>query len=504
MSRHHRNRRRAVLAACAGALATLALIGSAGSAMAVTCQSPGYGSGATVQKIAQQQVWLTAGGWGAHTSCSSFPSITYTGTSAGQGLDEFGNNTGVLDGTQDATALASSTGIKDVAGQVLDWYVATDDPPSQGQLSEAETASGDKNNNLEEITIPVEQAPVTILLSLPTGCTIPSGSSLDITNATLGQLWEGTNPANGSDPGGVAAQGGYAIGTWGALLTQLGYTPTATNPPTVAGTFHDDATANGCAHAIVPQVRSNAAGPSYSLKNYLSQINRNEWAQFDNDYQGWPSNAVLQSDPTSSGTPATQLNDSVAHIAGNTAANPGSVGYVTAADAAAAANGGFTATATSSTFGTGTGGTSPAHQILWAEVQNNGLNPTGATFADPLLPASSVANCQTTKLIPSDKGYPYSYTDSWFGVVATDPNIATDAGLTDYPICSISYILVWKHYGVANLFKGNPAEPQIAATVKDLLTYIEGPGQTDIQSHDYTGIPTGFAAHIALAIQAIT
>src|ERR1700689_4990163 len=70
MSRHHCNRRRAVLAACASTTAILGLFGSTGSAMAsITCQSPGYGSGATVQKIAQNSVWLTAGGGGRHTPC---------------------------------------------------------------------------------------------------------------------------------------------------------------------------------------------------------------------------------------------------------------------------------------------------------------------------------------------------------------------------------------------------------------------------------------------------
>lgn len=446
-------------------------------------------------------VFLTAGGWGAHTSCSSLPSVTYTKTASGPGLDEFGNNTGVLDASQDPTAFASSTGTKDVGGQVLDWFAATDDPPSQGQLSEAETASGDAHNNLEEITIPVAQSPIAVLLSLPANCKIQTGSSVDLTNVSVGQLWEGTNPASGSDPGGIQAQGGYAIGTWGALFTQLGYTKITSGTPG-PGDFLEEGGVSGCGQAITPQVRQTASGTSYAFKNYLFQTNRGLWAQFDNDYQGWPSSAVTEEDSLTPPNVGHQLNDTGSHLAGNTAANPGSVGYANPADAGA--NGGFTAAAASSTFHTGTEGASAPHQILWAEVQNNGLNPTGATFADPLLPASSVANCQTSKLIPSDKGYPYSYTDSWAGVAATDPNIATDAGSTDYPICGLTYDLVWKHYGVANLFKGNPAEPQIAATVKDLMTYIEGPGQTDIQSHDYAGIPTGFAAHIALAIQAIT
>ena len=90
------------------------------------------------------------------------------------------------------------------------------------------------------------QIPIVALLSLPTGCLIPSGSKVEIDNTTLTQLWEGTNAASGKDPGGIQAQGGYASGTWGALLSQLGYTKTATNPPTEEKKFFDDGTGTGC------------------------------------------------------------------------------------------------------------------------------------------------------------------------------------------------------------------------------------------------------------------
>ena len=152
---------------------------------------------------------------GANTECSSFPSVTYTGTSAGAGLNEFGNVTGKLNPEEDPTAFKSATGIKDKAGQVLDWYVASDDPPTTGELDNAIVASGDKNGNFEEITIPVLQDPIGLAFSLPTGCLIPSGSALDIDGKTLAQLWEGNNPAEPAtnDPGGIPAQGGYGAAT---------------------------------------------------------------------------------------------------------------------------------------------------------------------------------------------------------------------------------------------------------------------------------------------------
>ncbi len=496
MNRHHRSRRLAALAACVGATAAIAALGGAGSAMAsVTCQSPGYATGSSLQSAALNTVWLTAGGWGAHTSCSSPASITYTKSGSGPGLEEFGNNTGELQPEEDPTAFNSTTGTPDAEGQVLDWFVGTDDPPTQGQLSNAQAAAGAKA--LAEITIPVAQSPVGVLLSLPTGCKIQSGSAVDLNNTTIGQLWEGTNVPSGKDPGGVQAQGGYAIGTWGALFTQLGYSKITSGTPG-SGQVLDEGGATGCSQLITPNVRQLASGTSYAFKNYLAQINYSLWGPYANDFVNWPSSAVVDSDPLSPPNVGTQVSDTGSHLAGNTAANPGSVGYANPADAGA--NGGFTSSATSSTYGTGGGeGHSPAHQILWAEIQNNGKGAVG-TYADPLLPASSIANCETTQLIPSDRGFPYSYTDSWAGIAATDPNIAADAGPTDYPICALTYDLVWHHYSNTHLYGKTETAHNVANTVHDLFEYITGQGQIDIQSHDYTRFPTGFAAHIHQAV----
>jgi ABC-type phosphate transport system substrate-binding protein len=487
MNRHHKRRRLAALAACAGSTAALAVLGFAGNAAAsVTCLTPGFASGSSLQGTAQQSVWLTAGGWGAHTSCSTPSSITYTKTASGNGLEEFGNNTGELHPEEDPTAVAAEgegKGTKDVEGKVLDWYVGTDDPPTQGQLSEAQTAAGAKHG-LAEITIPVMQAPVAVLLSLPVGCKIESGSAVDLPNAYIGQLWEGTNTPSGSDPGGIQAQGGYAADTWGAFFTQLGYSTITSGTPGAGQVLNES---GGCEEAIKPQVRETESGTSFAFKTYLAQINHPEWGQYASDFVNWPTTLIVKED-------GGQVNDTGGHLAGNTAATPGSVGYANTADAVG--NGAFSNAATSSTFKSST-----AHQILWAEVQNNGKSVAGATFTDPLLPSSSIANCETSSLLPSDKGFPYSYTDSWAGIVATDPNIATDAGSSDYPLCALTYDLVWHHYSNTKLFGASGETAQdVANTVRDLFEYITGQGQIDIQSHDYTRFPTGFAAHIALAV----
>jgi hypothetical protein len=499
MSRYYMPRRLAALAAGVGTTVALTTIAGASPALAVTCATPGYASGASLQGVAQLSVWLTETGWPAHSSCGTKPTaktITYTKTSSGAGLNEFGDNSGVLEPQEDKTAFESSTGIKDVEGQVLDWYVGAD-PPTSEQLGEAEAAAGAKA--LAQITIPVAQAPIAVLLSLPAGCKLAAGSELDLPNNALGQLWEGTNVPSGGDPGGIQSQGGYGAATWGAFLTQVGYSEITSGTPT-AGQFLDSGGATGCGQALEPQVFSSVSGTVFDFKNYLKQTNRSEWATFANEFASWPSSAVVQTDPLSNGK-GEQANSGNSNIAGNTAANPGSVGFANTADAAA--NGGFTAKATETTFGTGTGGKSTEHQILWAQIQNNGTSVSGASYEDPLLPATSIANCETSKLIPSDQGFPYSYTDSWFGVVPSDPNIANDAEPTDYPICALTFDLVWHHYSNTKLYGKTTLAEEVANTVKDVEEYITGQGQIDIQSHDYTRFPTPMAAHVAVAVAAI-
>jgi hypothetical protein len=187
MRLHQGRTRVAALTALLGATAALGFAGPASAS--VTCQTPGYSSGGALQSIAQFEVWLTSSGWDTHSSCSTAPtssSMTYNHTSSGQALEEFGNNTGELNAHEDKLAFESATGTKDAAGQVLDWYVGTDDPPTTAQLENAQTAAG--ASALTEMTIPVAQAPVAVLLSLPTGCKVQTGSQVDLNNASRTRL----------------------------------------------------------------------------------------------------------------------------------------------------------------------------------------------------------------------------------------------------------------------------------------------------------------------------
>ncbi|HEY7830595.1 MAG TPA: hypothetical protein VIC06_08540 [Solirubrobacteraceae bacterium] len=503
MNRHHKRRRFATLAACVGTTAALAVLGSAGAASAsVTCGAPGFASGSSFQSTAQHSVFLTSAGWGAHSSCSVAPTastLTYTATASGPGLEEFGNTAGHFLPEKDPTAFGSGAAIKDKNGDVLDFFVGTDDAPTPRELGEAALAAGTLHSQKAEITIPIAQEPMAIMLSLPAGCKLLAGSSVDLNNTTLPQLWEGTTAASGGDPGGVQAQNGYAINTWGAFFSQLGYTKITSGSPT-SGQFLDEEGLTGCGQEIKPQVRQTSSGTSFVFKSYLAQVNPSVWNGFAADAPTWPNGSVVTTNlKTGSGTEFLK-NDTGGHLAQNTAANAGSVGYTNTADAASSTNGGFTNAATISKFSTGTPGTeSPEHQIVWAEVQNNGLSTSGATYTDPVV-SGGVGNCETSKILPAEEGFPYSYTDSWYGLLASDPNISEDASAVDYPICGLTYDLVFHHYSNKHLYGQTTTAHEVANTVKDLFEYITGPGQSDIQSHDYTRYPTGFQSHVSLAV----
>jgi ABC-type phosphate transport system substrate-binding protein len=456
----------------------------------------GYASGSSLQAIAQQSVWLTSAGWGSNSHCTTAPTsatITYTPTSSGEALNEFGNNTGALDPAADPTAFTSTTGIEDAEGEILDWYVGTDDAPTATQIANAEQAAGE--HRPVEMTIPVAQDPIAVLLSLPPECKIPAGSEVDLDNTTLAELWAGE----------IAAQGGYAENTWGALLNQLLYTSTAANPPTQPETFFDGGRADGCSQEIEPQVSSNESGTAYAFKAYLNQIDPSVWSTYATDSTSWPWHSVLD-EPLDSG-PGTQFNDSEGHLSQNTAAYPGSVGYAAVSAAMLPSNGEFTNEATVTSFGTGIGGASPEHQILWAEIQNDGTSPSGATYADPLASGTRsktpIANCQTRNLTPSDEHYPHSVTGSWHGILATDPNIWGEAESNSYSICALTYDLVWHHYHAPNLYLEPATAEEIANTVKDLFEYITGQGQTDVQNDGYTGFPTPMAPKVTRIVSSI-
>jgi ABC-type phosphate transport system substrate-binding protein len=156
-----------VLALAATSLAVFALGGvGASSALAEeptnTCGGATLieGQGSSLQKIAQEKVWIPAFEAGVCTTVK----VKYTASGSAAGLEAYGvkNLTPVL---TDANA-----------------YIGTDDAPNATQIVEME-----KNLGAPVLVVPVAQASIAIIVKPPTNCEITK-----IPNADLQEVWKGS------------------------------------------------------------------------------------------------------------------------------------------------------------------------------------------------------------------------------------------------------------------------------------------------------------------------
>ena len=558
----------AALLACLAALALTMLAPPSASATPWICSSvPAFASGSSMQTLLQPGFLKNY--WSLTCSNPPYyyaetPEIFYTPTSSGEGLQVFGMGNEDGEGGDQLLADEDPTvkgleGRKEPCGPLdigppascLDLFVGTDDPPTTAQLENATTASGGKSDEHEPadglrhrgaVVVPVAQAPIVVMLSLPAGCQIAEHSELDLTNVALGQLWEGEKAPSGEDPGGIQSQGGYPADTWGALLTQLGYAKVgsegevearhAEGEPAFAETavhatltrYRQGAeeevetqsleelekgeskkvkipnqekvtlTGGGCGQEILPQVNSSESGTSYAFKGYLNQIDPTVWSPFWNDRATWPEEgAVARADTSTSGKEVVK-NTTVAQLAENTAANPGSVGYADLEDARHLFLGEFYDTAGTKNFASPSGDTvqevreegvwnkaeekvkikvlqarppeSLPHQEVAAAVQTTGTaTPTSSDeYAGPQENGGDYfANCQISRLVPADENYPRHWTLSWNGVLVSDPDMSSYAP-DAYPLCALTYDVAWHHDRNVKLY-GNSATVPTALAV---------------------------------------
>jgi hypothetical protein len=159
---------------CMGGLASVcmgiafAALAPAASAASVKCAVI-HGSGSSLQKIAQQELWdpgfatLKSGELGASSECSSYPTNTYESTSSGKGLEQWGGagpNEGKL-GTENQFPA----------------FIGDDVGPELHQLAEMDKAGQSAAGTTNKVmAVPVAQSAVSVDVSLPEGCTIKVNS----------------------------------------------------------------------------------------------------------------------------------------------------------------------------------------------------------------------------------------------------------------------------------------------------------------------------------------
>ena len=152
----------ALLAVAAVLALAVAGIGASSASAAVSCTGGSIiGEGASLQKIAQQNVWIPA----FQTSVCNFgtePKIEYKPEGSGAGLKSWGANGGAMDRTRA--------------------FIGTDDAPTVAQIANIKAAAG--GGNL--LVIPVAQTSIAIPVNPPEGCTVTQ-----ITNTELERVFRG-------------------------------------------------------------------------------------------------------------------------------------------------------------------------------------------------------------------------------------------------------------------------------------------------------------------------
>ncbi len=395
------------------------------------------GQGSTLQKIAQQKVWdEDFNTSGAVTACNGTqgtkakPTVTYTSTGSGAGLESWGVNEHTP-----------------VNFEATNAFVSTDEPPSGVQKEAIEVHGAAKT--LE--TIPVLQGAIAIIVNLPEGCTAtstPYAGRLVLHNVTLEKIFRGE------------------ITKWSEITD---------NGDKLSGTTCKAET------VIKPVVRRDESGTTHIFKMYLSQIyglefeteraeSRN-WEELSRERENtvWPKTAAPLR-PTTGGDEA---------LLKKVAETPSSIGYANLADARS-----------NKSFTPPTGGGTKSR--FWAPLQNNGLGTTGTiTYADPSTngdaEAVANANCVGEEYIINGEEVPFppaNVMEELWTDVTTKPT------QKNYVLCGFTYILAFTEY---SKYSGTTEKEATTVNnfLRFVLgTGTEG-GQTLIKNHDYLALPAG-------------
>ena len=168
--------RAALLAGATVAALGLGGVGSASAAPKCTGSNI-TGQGASLQKIAQQEVWIPA----FQTEiCNkgTFPTVTYNSTGSGGGLKEWNHD-----------------GVKGSINTSLS-YIGTDDAPTAAQIANITSVAGGANLAV----IPVAQTSLVVAANPPAGCEVEAITNSDMTAVFEGRLssWDKLDTAEGT------------------------------------------------------------------------------------------------------------------------------------------------------------------------------------------------------------------------------------------------------------------------------------------------------------------
>jgi ABC-type phosphate transport system substrate-binding protein len=424
----------------AAAVAALAAPGAANAAPGLQCSGSNItAQGSSLQKDAQVNVWTKefnlsekskaacAGGKSQGTGAK--PTVTYTSTGSGAGLEAWGAG--------GATP-----------NYVANAFVGTDEPPNATQIKEIESHETTLIPQTVE-SIPVVQESVAVIIHLPAGCIAESKNKkekrLVLNNVTLEGIFRGT------------------IKNW-SEITDDGDKITGCTPG-----------------AIQPVVRFDQSGTTHILKRYLHLIGPSSFIDEKSVSTDW--NTISEGTGNTDWPQAANVVKPAVKGGGEeiakVLATPGSIGYVNIAEAR------LNASFVPPTGGAGT-------NTFWAPLQNNGVETTGKLkYADPAsngeIAAEAEANCKNIEYTNGVEPFPPA------NVLEPWNEVTTRTIQKKYPLCGLTYDLSFTNFstylgsGTPALQEATTAHDYLNFVVNSK----GGGGQKLIAKHDYLALPKG-------------
>jgi hypothetical protein len=458
-------------AAAAAAAATALLIAATPASAAEACGSELVGAGSSLQGIAQSEVW--SGGWKGG-ECETKPTVKYTVTSSGKGLEQWGSAAGALGGGS--------------AEKPFPMFVATDIAPegpeetSATQLANMAKAASITKGVIpdEALAIPVAQSAIAVLVSPPAGCALEEGSGKpSIKSKTLEEEWEKDSV------------------TFKNLIAGAKLSCKACKKSEEEALLESK-----------PKLEaySSQSGTTAAFKRYLASIGpeKNEFVSLTETAEKSANTTWPKTLP--SGQPVETGNTTDKILAETVRKTAGTMGFADLSDAAAVSFGEKAAEIEKNS----------GHDSFFVRVQNNKKEAAEPEYASP--ESSKASNCSSAeyKAAPGEIGPGVD----WSKVVDSD----FEAGKsTNYPICTLTYDIGWRWYSLpepsaAEILTGDglygvpELEAKAAYTVENeaavanylryvISTEAEGGGQSKaLEEKHYAKLPTSIQKEVAAGL----
>jgi hypothetical protein len=429
-----------LVAVLAGAcVAAASAVGAPAASALQTCGTIN-GAGSSLQGIAQNSVWIpgftgTPGGWEGF--CTKAPTITYTVTSSGKGMTEWGYENKKLGTAEPFPA-----------------YIGTDVGPegteTTGQIGNIDMA-GEEGTTLNGVmAVPVAQSAVSVLVTLPASCFEATGAKKPrVTEKALEEEWFG-----------------HAVKAENLITDAKIKTGSCTVVPSLYARFSASGTTAGFKRWLSDLPSTNKAAWEKATET-AAKSESNEWAE-----GGAKPTEEVGGEKLEKGS----------QLAKAAYEKPGTTGVIGYADLADAVSAGFSTTVTEHEV------EKVKYDSFVAEVQNNEYTSASPEYASP--ENTSESNCTGAEYKEAKPKNEVAPNIDWSN--ARQSNVISKSGsVKNYPICTLTFDLAWRNYEYMKATK-YPKDEETANTVLGYLKWIVGAGQTTakLTENHYGALPT--------------